>query len=184
VRFIFGIDAMPNLHEIVEKLPENAWKKLHRRAKYEVQTAPRRRPVNVKQQVVERREFEDIRLVNEYVAEFRYRPGKCRKTYRVVVVWKDLEVHQGQKKLFDDSRCFFYITNDEELPPVSAGTFSGGVTQSFSMPDSTNDWVPHLSTFQEVPEPATLTLLGIGLAAIALRWRRRNSVQVESRETC
>jgi hypothetical protein len=115
VRFIFGIDAMPNLYEIVEKLPEKAWKKLRRRAKYEVQTEPRRRPVNVKQQVVERREFEDIRLVNEYVAEFRYRPGKCRKTYRVVVVWKNLEVHQGQKKLFDDSRCFFYITNDKEL---------------------------------------------------------------------
>jgi hypothetical protein len=32
----------------------------------------------------------------------------------VVVVWKDLEVTQGQKKLFDDSRCFFYITNDWE----------------------------------------------------------------------
>src|SRR3989304_3778304 len=61
-------------------------------------------------------EFEDIRLVKEYVAEFRYRPAKCKKDYRVVVVWKDLEVHQGQKKLFDDSRCFFYITNDEEKP--------------------------------------------------------------------
>ena len=116
VRFIFGIDAMPNLYDIVEKLPENAWKKLHRRAKYEVQTEPRWRRANVKQRVVERREFQDIHLVDEYVAEFRYQPLKCRKTYRVVVVWKDLEVHQGQKKLFDDSRCFFYITNDEELP--------------------------------------------------------------------
>jgi hypothetical protein len=114
VRFVFGIDAMPNLYEIVEKLPENVWKELHRRAKYEVHTEPRRRPANVKQQVIERREFEDIRLVNEHVAEFRYRPGKCRKTYRVVVVWKDLEVRQGQKKLFDDSRCFFYITNDKQ----------------------------------------------------------------------
>jgi len=28
------------------------------------------------------------------------------------VVWKDLEVHKGQRKLFDDARCFFYITND------------------------------------------------------------------------
>jgi hypothetical protein len=50
------------------------------------------------------------------VAEFRYRPTKCKRNYRVVVVWKDLEVHQGQKKLFDDWRCFFYITNDEEKP--------------------------------------------------------------------
>ena len=32
----------------------------------------------------------------------------------MVVVWKDLEVYRGQNKLFDDTRCFFYITNDEE----------------------------------------------------------------------
>ena len=115
VRFIFGIDAMPNLYEIAENLPENAWKVLRRRAKYNVKTKPRRRPENVKQQVVEAREFEDIRLVQEYVAEFRYQPVKCRKSYRVVVVWKELEVHRGQKKLFDDSRCFFYITNDWEM---------------------------------------------------------------------
>jgi len=114
VRFIFGIDAMPNLDEIAENLPENAWRELHRRPKYGVQTKPRQRPPNVKQQVVEKRQFEDIRLVKEYVAEFPYRPTKCRKAYRVVVVWKDLEVHQGQKKLFDDSRCFFYIANDED----------------------------------------------------------------------
>ena len=97
-------------------MPQNDWKVLHRRAKYEVQTEPRQRPENVKQQVVEAREFEDIRLVKEYVAEFRYRPTKCKKDYRVVVVWKDLEVDKGQQKLFDDSRCFFYITNDWEKP--------------------------------------------------------------------
>ena len=62
--------------------------------------------------MVEAREFEDIRLVKEHVAEFRYRPVKCKRDYRVVVVWKELDVYQGQKKLFDDARCFFYITND------------------------------------------------------------------------
>ena len=46
------------------------------------------------------------------MAEFRYRPGKCDRDYRIVVVWKDLEVHKGQRKLFDDARCVFYITND------------------------------------------------------------------------
>ena len=116
VRFIFGIDAMPNLYEILEKLPKNAWKELQRRPKYEVHTEPRQRPENVKQQVVEAHEFEDIRLIKEYVAEFIYRPAKCRKNYRVIVVWKDLEVYQGQKKLFDDSRCFFYITNVWGMP--------------------------------------------------------------------
>lgn len=114
VRFVFGIDAMPNLYEIVENLPQKAWKRLRRRAKYEVQTVSRVRPENVKEQVVKERGFKNIRLVNEYVAEFKYSPTRCQKTYRVVVVWKDLEVSQGQKKLFDDSRCFFYITNDWE----------------------------------------------------------------------
>lgn len=116
VRFVFGINAMPNLYEIAENLPKQAWKRLSRRAKYEVQTTPRARPENVKEQVVRDRQFENIRLVNEYVAEFKYSPTLCQKTYRIVVVWKDLEVNQGQKKLFDDSRCFFYITNDWEPP--------------------------------------------------------------------
>src|SRR3990172_5078212 len=116
VRFVFGIDARPNLYEIAENLPQQAWKRLRRRAKYKVRTTPRARPANVKEQVVREREFENIRLVKEYVAEFKYSPTLCRKTYRVVVVWKDLEVTQGQKKLFDHSRCFFYITNDWEPP--------------------------------------------------------------------
>jgi hypothetical protein len=114
-KFVFGIDAMDNLYELAENLPKNAWKVLHRPAKYEVQTEPRQRPENVKQQVVEARQFEDIRLAKEYVAEFPYRPTLCKKTYRVVAVWKDLEVYKGQQKLFDKDRCFFYISNDEEL---------------------------------------------------------------------
>jgi hypothetical protein len=117
VTFIFGIDAMPNLYEKVDKLQESDWKKLHRSPRYQVKTKPRRRPKNVKQQIVEQREYKDIRLVEEHVAEFAYRPIKCHKDYRVVVVWKDLEVYQGQSKLFDDDRCFFYITNDWDSPP-------------------------------------------------------------------
>jgi len=114
VTFVFGIDAMPNLYEQAENLPNSAWKRLKRKARYAVKTQPRRRPENVKQQVVEAREFTDIRLAEEYVAEFSYRPTKCKKEYRVIVLWKDLEVHEGQGKLFDDSKCFFYITNDRK----------------------------------------------------------------------
>ena len=112
VRFVFGIDAMPNLYEKVENLPKTAWKRLRRRVKHNVKTTPRARPANVKKQVVKDRKFKNIRLVDEYVAEFTYRPTLCKKSYRVVVVWKDLEVTEGQEKLFDDSKCFFYITND------------------------------------------------------------------------
>ena len=116
VRFVFGIDAMPNLYTIAENLPEQAWKGLRRRVKYDVKTTPRARPANVKEQVVKDREFTNIHLEKEHVAEFPYRPTLCEKTYRVVVVWKDLEITQGQRKLFDDSKCFFYITNDWEAP--------------------------------------------------------------------
>ena len=112
VQFVFGMPAMRNLYEHAENLPRNAWKELVRPAKYAVKTTPRQRPTNYKQQVIEERKFTDIRLAKEYVAEFRYRPCACDRDYRIVVVWKDLEIHKGQRKLFDDMRCFFYITND------------------------------------------------------------------------
>jgi hypothetical protein len=115
VRFVFGIDAMRNLYELAEQLPDSAWTPLARPAKYRVKTRPRAKPPRIKEQIVRDREFENIRLCGEHVAEFAYRPTKCQKTYRVVVVRKDLEVRQGQTKLFDDTRCFFYITNDWEL---------------------------------------------------------------------
>ena len=116
VRFVFGIDATQTLYARAGDLSKNAWKTLLRRAKYAVKTKPRRRPENVKQQVVEARQFTDIRLLKEHVAEFPYRPTKCKKDYRVVVVWKELDVYRGQKRLFDDARCFFYLTNDWDKP--------------------------------------------------------------------
>jgi hypothetical protein len=116
VTFVFGIDAMPNLYELAENLPKNAWKELQRKPRYQVETKPRARPERVKQQVVEEREYKDIRLAVEHVAEFDYRPVACERDYRVVVVWKSLEVHQGQQLLFDDAKAFFYITNDRRTP--------------------------------------------------------------------
>lgn len=61
-------------------------------------------------------EFKNIQLVKEHVAEFTYSPTNCKKTYRVIVLWKDLRVKSGQLHLFDDVNCFFYITNDWEIP--------------------------------------------------------------------
>ena len=116
VRFIFGIDATDRLYELAEKLPPEAWKMLQRRMKHVVKTQPRKRPENVKQQVIEQREFEDIRTVREQVAEFTYQPGNCQKAYRIVVLMKDLETYRGQKKLTETARCFFYITDVLEKP--------------------------------------------------------------------
>ncbi len=58
------------------------------------------------------REFKNIRLTCEQVAEFAYRPTLCERDYRVVVVRKNLSVEKGEQVLFDDIRHFFYITND------------------------------------------------------------------------
>jgi hypothetical protein len=112
VRFIFGIAAMSNLVSLANDLDSSAWKPLRRRSKYEVRTEPRRRPRNVKEAIVVERGYKNIRLLSEDVAEFAYRPTACAKTYRVVAVRKNLSVEQGERKLFDDIRYFFYITND------------------------------------------------------------------------
>ena len=112
VRFIFGMNAMPNLIERADNLLEDLWRPLLRPAKYAVKTQPRRRPANVKERIVIEREYENIRLRSEDVAEFAYRPTKCIKTYRIVVLRKNLSVEKGEQVLFDDIRYFFYITND------------------------------------------------------------------------
>jgi DDE family transposase len=112
VRFIFGYDAAPNLVALAEAWPARAWQPLQRRPRYDVQTQPRTRPDNVKEAVVVRREFENLKLQSEAVAEFNYRPTACTTTYRMVVVRKDLSVTKGERVLFDDVRYFFYLTND------------------------------------------------------------------------
>ncbi len=116
VEFIFGIDAMPNLVEYAENLPKSAWNPLERPLKHQVKTEPRQRPENVKERIVREREFENIRLQSEQVAEFSYRPTACEKLYRLVVVRKNLSVAKGERVLFDDVRYFFYISNDYGTP--------------------------------------------------------------------
>jgi hypothetical protein len=112
VRFVFGYEAMPNLKAIAEDLPASAWRPLQRPARYAVQTQPRQRPDNVKEARVVAREFENQRLRSEEVAEFNYQPTACTKTYRMVVVKKNISVEKGEKLLFDQVVYFFYITND------------------------------------------------------------------------
>jgi hypothetical protein len=120
VRFLFGYDAAANLEDISRALPARAWRPLERPARYEVKTQPRRRRDQVKEAIVVRRGFENLRLRSEEVAEFNYRPTACRKTYRMVVVRKNITREKGEVRLFDEIRYFFYITNDwvSEAPEV------------------------------------------------------------------
>jgi hypothetical protein len=112
VEFVFGIDAMPNLNYLADCLPADGWHTLTRPPRYQVQTEPRTRPENVKEEIVRERAFKNIRLVSEDVTECDYCPTACRKSYRLVVVRKNLSVEKGEQVLFNDYRYFFYLTND------------------------------------------------------------------------
>jgi hypothetical protein len=112
VTFIFGADARKPMIARAEALPADAWRPLERAAKYEVKTEPRARPENVKEQIVREKKFKNFVLQWEDVAEFQHRPDLCKKSYRMIVLRKKISVEQGQEKLFDEYRYFFYITND------------------------------------------------------------------------
>jgi hypothetical protein len=127
VRFAFGFDVMPNIKAIINALPAAGWKPLERPAKYAVKTEPRERPDNVKDEVVARRGYEHIRLDGEETAEFDYRPGKCGKKYRVVVVKKNLSMSKGcdeQREFWDDVRYFCYITNERKWTQAEVVLFA------------------------------------------------------------
>ncbi len=114
VRCVFGCDARATLLQAADALPTGAWTPLTRRPPYTVQTAPRQRPVNVTAAIIVAREFKTLRLTDEAVAEFPYRPPACTKASRRVVVRKNMSVEQGDQRLFDDIRYFCYCTNDGE----------------------------------------------------------------------
>jgi hypothetical protein len=115
VGFAFGMDAMPNLVEIAEGLEDKRWHVLRRREKQPLSGKRRKRPINFKEEIVLEKGYRNIRLLREHVAEFCYQPTKCKRPYRVIVLRKSLSVEEGQVRLWDDIRYFFYITNRCEL---------------------------------------------------------------------
>lgn len=115
VKFIFGYDAKKNLNSIADSLPEQRFSPLERRPKYEVKTEERDTRKNVKEQIVIEKEYRNIRLQSEHIAEFMYRPGNCERDYRMIVLRKNLSIERGEKRLFDQVRYFYYITNDPQI---------------------------------------------------------------------
>ena len=112
VLFQFGYDKAPNLVEMADNIAEKAWKKLVRPPAYVAAGAARQRPPRVKRQVIRRREFLHLELESEEVAEFEYCPTACSQNYRMVVVRKNISQERGERRLIDELRYFFYITND------------------------------------------------------------------------
>ena len=115
VRFVFGYDARPNLVARAQNEPNELYHELVRRADAEIQTKPRARPENVKNRIVRERRFKVLRTKGEELVEFKYKPGKCKKAYRIVALRKNISVEKGEDVLFDQVRYFFYVTNDFSL---------------------------------------------------------------------
>ena len=124
VVFTFGYKAMPNLVEIAQTLPKTNWQRLKRPPKYQVKTEPRAKPANVKRRIIRAREYLHLELKSEDVAEFHYQPTACKKSYRMVVVRKNISREKGENVLFDEVRYFFYITNDRESSAAEAVFFA------------------------------------------------------------
>jgi hypothetical protein len=128
-QFILGIDAHPKLVGLAEALGTLAWKPFEREPKYEILTEPRPKAFRYKEQVVVEREFDNKKLVGEALAEIEYRPHQCRKTYRVIILRKNISVQKGERALFDEVRYFFYITNRKDKPEKIVGLANGRCDQ-------------------------------------------------------
>jgi hypothetical protein len=116
VLFNVGMRVQPTTRDLFEAIAETEWRLLDRpKQRVDPATQQRARPRNVKQEIVRQRNHKNFRLSHEHVAEIEYSPTTCRKTYRVIVLRKNISVEQGENRLFDDIRYFAYITNDREL---------------------------------------------------------------------
>src|SRR4030067_483428 len=87
-KFVLGFDAYRNLVALAQGISEGQWEDLERKPKAEVKSQGGERPENIKEAIVKAGGFKKVETVSKQVAEFAYRPGKCIKTYRMVVLRK------------------------------------------------------------------------------------------------
>ena len=94
-----------------------AFSALQRRAKQAFVEADQRRarPPRHKESYIRAKGYKNIRLKSEDIAEFAWRPGACKQTYRMVVLRKNLSIERGENVLLEDVRYFLYITNDPDM---------------------------------------------------------------------
>jgi len=116
VRFVFGYDAIKRLVQRADVIEEENYAELVRRAEQAFEgRKPRAKQPRVKAEIVREREYKNLRLEREDMAEFDYQPGKCQHPYRMVVLRKTIVEERGQRCLGQHHTYFFYITNDRNL---------------------------------------------------------------------
>jgi hypothetical protein len=117
--FVFGMDNNAALRRIAESLDASAWSRLSRPPAYEPVTGVRRaRRTNTKAEIVKEREYLNLALNHEDVAVFDYQPRKCRRSYRIVALRKNISRARGENVLLDEIRYFFYITTYTDKTPA------------------------------------------------------------------
>lgn len=116
VDFVLGMDANAALTRIADGLDESRWRRLQRKAPYQNKTGTTRaRREDHKGRIVREKGYLNLELNYEDVAEFDYRPGKCKRSYKVVALRKNISRSKGEEALLDEVRYFFYITTYTDL---------------------------------------------------------------------
>jgi hypothetical protein len=115
IRFVFGYEARECLKAKAHQLAAKEYSLLKRPPGYQIKTTPREKPERVRQEIVRKRGYETVHLLEEMVAKFEYRPVACKKRYRMIVLRKRVGIDKGKKRLREEYRYFFYITNDREM---------------------------------------------------------------------
>lgn len=112
VRCLFGLQIQPETLQKAEELPKQAWRRLERPEKHEIQTDRRGRPHNYRRALIHERGFPNTRLHAEWVSEILHRPNAATNKYRIIFLRKDVEKFEGQLSLYEDDKYFAFITND------------------------------------------------------------------------
>ena len=115
VKFVFGIDAMPNLVDLADGLTPEAWSPLVRSQRTVEEDDERAKGIRHKDEVIRERGYRHLELAHEDIAEFEYSPTACLQNYRLVAVRKTIRVTRGQELLLPEIRYFFYISNIRDV---------------------------------------------------------------------
>jgi len=116
VRFVFGYDASAPMIARATGDEASEYRELIRKADALFEPgATRATQPRVKEQIVSKREYRNLRLEREELAEFEHRPNKAGRSYRFVVLRKTIVEERGQRCLGQSYRYFFYVTNDWKM---------------------------------------------------------------------
>ena len=103
---------------IAESIPEKRWRVFATRARRQEQACkkrksyrPRRKKKNQRRRRARARNYKELLLVNQWIAEVPWAPPGSDKTYRLVIRRQLIEHRKGQMFLFSDYRYRYIVTD-------------------------------------------------------------------------